>query len=150
EVMGELVPVREDLGLPATFGEGGRWTHGLAHSVGGTLYASRGQSGSCGGMSVGEISQVGVGMMNVVASGFRNPMYLRCHFRDDVCAATELGEDGQPGAKEKLVSLRPGGDYGYPCCFTKDKPGSAAVPGNCAGVRLEDASFVLSDTPFGF
>jgi glucose/arabinose dehydrogenase len=143
---------RQDLGLPSSFGQGGRWTHGLAHSVAGNLYASRGQYGSCGGNPGGEISRVGMGQLSMVANGFRNPMYLRCHFRDDACAATELGEDGQAGAKEKLVGLRTNpADYGYPCCFSKDAPiPTAQMTGACAGVRLEDASFVLSDTPFGF
>jgi glucose/arabinose dehydrogenase len=142
---------RENLGLPNGFGMGGRWTHGLAHSVAGGLYASRGQYGGCGGMPGGEISRVGMGQLSTVASGFRNPMYLRCHYRDDACAATELGEDGQPGAKEKLVALRTSAvDYGYPCCYSKDAPVSTAKPGACVGVGLEAASFVLSDTPFGF
>jgi glucose/arabinose dehydrogenase len=141
---------RQDLGLPALFGQGGRWTHGLAHSVGGTLYASRGQYGACGGSSGGEISRVGMGKMDVVANGFRNPMYMRCHFRDELCAATELGEDGQTGAREKLLALRPQTDYGYPCCYSSNKPTPATSPGACTGVKLEDASFVLSDTPFGF
>jgi glucose/arabinose dehydrogenase len=142
---------RESLGLPGTFGEGGRWTHGLARSVSGALYTSRGQYAYCGGTPAGEISRIDMGHVTTVASGFRNPMYMRCHFRDDVCAATELGEDGQIGAKEKLVGIRTTtADYGYPCCFTKDVPYPAAQPGACADVRREDASFVLSDTPFGF
>jgi glucose/arabinose dehydrogenase len=147
----EDISKRQDLGLPSSFGNGGRWTHGLAHSVSGNLYASRGQYGSCGGNNGGEISRVGMGQLTMVANGFRNPMYLRCHYKDDTCAATELGEDGQAGAKEKLVALRtPSGDYGYPCCYSKDRPIPAAQASACAGVKLEDASFVLSDTPFGF
>jgi glucose/arabinose dehydrogenase len=142
---------RQDLGVPSSFGSGGRWTHGLAHSVSGMLYASRGQYASCGTTPGGEISRVGMGQFSAVATGFRNPMYLRCHFRDDACAATELGEDGQPGAKEKLVGLRTtAADYGYPCCYSKDSAIPAAQPGSCGGIRQEDASFVLSDTPFGF
>jgi glucose/arabinose dehydrogenase len=142
---------REDLGLPSGFGQGGRWTHGLAHSISGALYVSRGQYGSCGGIPGGEISRVGMGQLSAVASGFRNPMYMRCHFRDDACAATDLGEDGQPGAKEKLVGIRStAADYGYPCCYGKDAPVPVAPSGACTAVRLEDASFVLSDTPFGF
>jgi glucose/arabinose dehydrogenase len=147
----ELAGQRQDLGLPASFGQGGRWTHGLAHSVSGALFASRGQYGSCGGMGSGDISRVGMGQLSTVASGFRNPMYMRCHFRDDACAATELGEDGQAGAKEKLVGVRTTvGDYGYPCCYSKDAPIAAPMGNTCGTVRLEDASFVLSDTPFGF
>jgi glucose/arabinose dehydrogenase len=147
----ETTSMRENLGLPSAFGQGGRWTHGLAHSVTGALFASRGQYGTCGGVGGGEISRVGLGQISAVANGFRNPMYMRCHFRDDACAATELGEDGQAGAREKLVAIRTTfGDYGYPCCYGKDAAGPVAQPGACAGVRPEDASFVLSDTPFGF
>jgi glucose/arabinose dehydrogenase len=40
----EDISKRQDLGLPSSFGNGGRWTHGLAHSVGGNLYASRGST----------------------------------------------------------------------------------------------------------
>jgi glucose/arabinose dehydrogenase len=118
--------------------------------VGGSLYASRGQYGSCGGNSGGDISRVSMGKMDVVANGFRNPMFMRCHFRDELCASTELGEDGQPGAREKLLALRPQSDYGYPCCYSTDKPVANASPGACTGIKLEDASFPLSDTPFGF
>jgi len=145
--------VRENLGLPESFGAGGRWTHGLAHSVAGNLYASRAQYGNCGGTPGGDISRVAMGQLATVANGFRNPMYLRCHYKDDACAATELGEDLQTGAREKLLALRTNpADYGYPCCYSKDVPIPVAsnMPGACTGIRLEDASFVLSDTPFGF
>src|SRR5207253_829528 len=132
---------RDDLGMPPTFRTGGRWTHGLARSVGGKLFTARGEYGTCGANPGGEISQIDFGMMNVVAKGFRNPLYLRCHFRDELCAATELGEDQTPGAREKLVALRPGTDYGYPCCFTAQKPVQLARPGACDPVMVEDASF---------
>src|SRR5882724_4223535 len=50
----------EDLKLPAEYGTGGRWTHGLARSVGGKLLTSRGAYASCGGASTGgEVSSVG-------------------------------------------------------------------------------------------
>jgi glucose/arabinose dehydrogenase len=156
----EDVTKRENLGLPSNFGQGYRWTHGLARSVGGTLYASRGDQGACTtAVGGGEISSIGMGRKTLVAGGFRNPMYLRCHYKDELCAATELGEDGQPGAKEKLVALRPDGDFGYPCCQGNERPTlgaqdqikNGALPANrCTTVRKEDASFVLSDTPFGF
>lgn len=141
---------RESLGLPAIFGMGGRWTHGLALSAGGALYASRGQYGICGGNTGGEISRVSMGNMNVVSTGFRNPMYLRCHPKDELCAATELGEDNQPGAREKLLSLRPGSHFGYgSCCHANAVPAGEPLK-DCSGVRTEEASFVLSHTPFGF
>jgi glucose/arabinose dehydrogenase len=141
---------REDMGMPARFGTGGRWTHGLARSVGGTIYASRGEYSACGSHPGGEISGVGGGTVNVVATGFRNPMYMRCHFQQDVCAAAELGEDLAPGAREKLVMLRPQTTYGYPCCHGKDVGAGATAASACGAVDREDAEFALSDTPFGF
>lgn len=140
---------REDLQLPPRFGTGGRWTHGLAHSAGGLLYASRGEYAACGNNPGGEISEVRSGAAAVVATGFRNPMYIRCHPRDEACAATELGEDLTPGAREKLVLIRPQTDYGYPCCYTTDLPAPDAAAGACATTQPEAASFPLSDTPFG-
>jgi glucose/arabinose dehydrogenase len=139
---------RESLGVPASFGRGGRWTHGLARSVGGQLMASRGEYATCGTSAGGEISLVGMGSFQLVAKGFRNPMYMRCHFKDEVCGASELGEDQMPGAREKLIVLRPDTDYGYPCCYTMDRRAPASNR-TCADVAREDAEFTLADTPFG-
>jgi glucose/arabinose dehydrogenase len=140
---------RENMGMPDSFGKGGRWTHGLARSAGGQLYASRGEYNTCGTSPGGEISRVEMGAPAVIAKGFRNPMYLRCHGRDEVCAATELGEDQQPGAREKLVVLRPDTNYGYPCCYTTALDAVKPPSGTCGGTTREDAEFVLSETPFG-
>jgi glucose/arabinose dehydrogenase len=141
----------EDLGLPLTYGTGGRWTHGLARSVGGTLYTSRGGYASCGLSSPpGDIGTIGAdGTLTTVATGFRNPMYLRCHRTDEVCAAMELGEDLETGAVEKMLRLRPNTDYGFPCCTSMGKP-SVNQTMSCNDVTKEDAWFPLSDTPFGF
>ena len=144
-----------DLHLPDSFNMGGRWTHGLALSKGGALYASRGEYGSCGSSLGGDISAVGSdGKLTTVASGFRNPMYMRCHAQDEVCAAMELGEDLLTGAREKMLLLHPSTKYGYPCCTTMDAP-IAGYTGDGGGVLCDDvtketASFPLSDTPFGF
>jgi glucose/arabinose dehydrogenase len=142
---------RESLNLPDVFSKGGRWTHGLARSVGGKLIATRGEYGVCGMQQGGDISFVEEGgALTKIAGGFRNPMYARCHPTDEVCAANELGEDLTPGAREKLIMLRPGTTYGYPCCGTMGAP----APNNggftdCADVTAEDRSFPLQDTPFG-
>jgi glucose/arabinose dehydrogenase len=146
------------LGLPDAFAVGGRWTHGLARSVAGQLIASRGAFAMCGTGQAGEISAVSpTGTLTTLASGFRNPMYLRCHAKDEVCAAMELGEDLLPGAREKMVILRPAApSYGYPCCMTTSAPvadymaDGGGTAGLCDDVAKEDASFPLSDTPFGF
>jgi glucose/arabinose dehydrogenase len=140
---------RENMGMPASFGQGGRWTHGLARSAGGQLLASRGEYNTCGSSPGGEISLVKMGSSTVVTRGFRNPMYLRCHHKDEICAATELGEDQMPGAREKLIMVKPGTNYGYPCCYSTDKPVMNATANACAAVTREDAEFVLSETPFG-
>lgn len=139
---------RESLGAPPSFGTGGRWTHGLARSVGGVLFASRGEYSSCGTPGSGEIDQVAPGPFTQISTGFRNPMYLRCHFRDELCMASELGEDVTPGAREKLLVIRPGTNYGYPCCFTTNAP-SRADAGSCASVVAEEESMPVGDTPFG-
>ncbi len=145
------VGVPEDLGLPATFGTGGRFTHGLALSKSGELLTSRGAYATCGGPPGGDIGAVGPGgTLTTIASGFRNPMYMRCHAIDDVCAAMELGEDLTTGAHEKMIVLHPNTNYGYPCCFTKAAPVALAMGMTCGDVALEDATFPLSDTPFGF
>ena len=143
----------EAMHLPSSFGDGGRWTHGLARSVGGQLIVSRGEYGSCGNSMGGEISRVETGgMLTTLAAAFRNPMYLRCHPTDEVCAATELGEDLATGAMEKFLIVKAGTNYGYPCCHDRNKANSndPAAACGCGDVAIEDASFVLSETPFGF
>jgi glucose/arabinose dehydrogenase len=143
---------RESLGLPTAFSNGGRWTHGLARSAGGQLIATRGEYAQCAMQAQGgDISSVNAdGSLTKIAGGFRNPMYVRCHPTDEICAANELGEDLTPGAREKLIMLHPGTMYGYPCCGTKAEP----APNNmgvtdCADVTAEDQSYPLQDTPFG-
>jgi glucose/arabinose dehydrogenase len=143
-----------DLKLPTAFGAGGRWTHGLAISQGGQLFASRGEYGQCASMqatrpTAGEISAVAAdGSLTKVAWGFRNPMYLRCHFKDEVCAAMELGDDLHTGAREKMLVIKPNTNYGFPCCYTK---GSPELTGQaCDDIATEEASFELAKTPFGF
>jgi glucose/arabinose dehydrogenase len=149
----ETPGTREGLGLPATYGGGGRWTHGLARSVGGQLVTSRGEYAQCTTTALGgDVSTIGdQGALTVIASGFRNPMYVRCHAKDEVCAAMELGEDTRPGAREKMVMLKTGAapNYGFPCCFTTDKKASDNAT-MCGEVTKEDAEFPLAETPFGF
>lgn len=141
---------REDLMMPASFGHG-RWTHGLARSAGGALLTSSGEYSSCGLAPTGSISQVAPGGAAIVAAGFRNPMYLRCHYQAELCAANELGEDQQSGAREKFIAIRPDTNYGFPCCFGAKQATSSSGSGfGCDAVTPEDASFTLGNTPFGF
>jgi glucose/arabinose dehydrogenase len=145
----------ENLGLPSSYATGGRWTHGLARSAGGQLVTSRGEFAQCQAMGTmgGEISNLGLdGKLTQLATGFRNPMYLRCHQKDEVCAAMELGEDLLTNAVEKMLIIKPNTNYGFPCCTTKSTPiaTSLDVMAMCDAATKEDASFPLSDTPFGF
>jgi glucose/arabinose dehydrogenase len=141
----------EDLKLPAIYGTGGRWTHGLARSAGGQLVTTRGAYAQCATSNGGDISSINAdGTLTVIAKGFRNPMYVRCHRTDEVCAAMELGEDLTMGATEKMLMLHPNTDYGFPCCLKQNAPIPDMTNAMCGAVTKEDADFPLSDTPFGF
>jgi glucose/arabinose dehydrogenase len=96
------------------------------------------------------------GVATVVARGFRNPIALRCEANHDVCLAAELSLDysGPTGGREKLVPVRQGDDWGYPCCATQGTPytgvfyADGATP-DCSGVANESAAFIIGETPFG-
>jgi glucose/arabinose dehydrogenase len=87
-----------------------------------------------------------------VARGFRNPIAVRCQHGHNLCFSTELALDGSEGSggREKLVPIRQGDDWGYPCCATTGLP-YACLSGtpNCSSVATETVSFVVGDTPFG-
>jgi glucose/arabinose dehydrogenase len=95
--------------------------------------------------------------MHLVAKGFRNPIALRCETNHDVCLAVELALDYSDtmGGREKLVVVRSGDDWGYPCCATRDLPYSTVTYSDtqgtpdCANVAPESGSFVIGHTPFG-
>jgi glucose/arabinose dehydrogenase len=88
-----------------------------------------------------------------VVKGFRNPIAVRCLRGFNKCFAVELAKDysAQEGGREKLVPIREGDDWGYPCCATKDVPhqGLSTMP-DCSKVVPEDVSFLIGDTPFSF
>jgi glucose/arabinose dehydrogenase len=97
------------------------------------------------------------GSTALVAKGFRNPIALRCEANHNVCLVAELALDysANQGGREKLVAVRPGDDWGFPCCATKNLPYSTAtymdtgaIP-DCSGVTAETDSFVIGHTPFG-
>jgi glucose/arabinose dehydrogenase len=127
----------------------------VARTAGGTVYATQGVYSATVCPDTprdGVIQRVGGGGLETVAAGFRNPMYMRCHPRDEVCLAAELGDDGgaSDGAREKIVLVRPSTNYGFPCCSTTDRATSHnGGRYNCANVTREEASFPLNDTPFG-
>jgi glucose/arabinose dehydrogenase len=88
-----------------------------------------------------------------VAQGFRNPIAVRCERGKNLCFAAELARDysAAQGGREKLVPIRQGDDWGFPCCATKDSPFPDVTPApDCSMVAPEDASFLIGDTPFSF
>jgi glucose/arabinose dehydrogenase len=87
-----------------------------------------------------------------VARGFRNPFAIRCQKGHDLCFATELGLDGSAGTggREKLVPIRAGDDWGFPCCETTNRVyDDVSSSPNCSTVATEPVSLVIGDTPFG-
>ncbi len=136
-----------------------RWTHTLARGTDGALYVSMGQhdTGVCPAPNrrVGSVLRVGGGAPTqgaTVVDGLRNPMYLRCK-PWGACYAAELTNDswGAYGGVEKLIQLRQGDDYGFPCCIDHNRawPGTPAGY-DCGRVALSVQTYPLHDTPFGF
>jgi glucose/arabinose dehydrogenase len=86
-----------------------------------------------------------------VARGFRNPISLRCARGHDMCFAIELTRDYTTpvGGREKLLPIRDGDDWGFPCCATKNKafPDISPAP-DCSMVSQEIDSFFVGNTPF--
>ena len=141
-----------------------RWTHTLEQHRDGSLYVSRGrtEANSCNAeeMTRGAVLAVHIEAKaalpltpEVVADGFRNPMYLRCSPNScGDCYANELTGDSWDGVggREKLVLLEKNADsWGYPCCVARDVPAPQSGAPNCGSVGRELASVPLHDTPFG-
>jgi glucose/arabinose dehydrogenase len=85
----------------------------------------------------------------------RNPINVRCWHGHSTCFALELAKDysAAEGGREKLIPIRDGDDWGFPCCATHNLPyedvqPSTPVP-DCSAVTPDNASFVIGDTPFG-
>lgn len=138
-----------------------RWTHTLAAGADGSLYVSMGIYGSfqCPYPSPerGAILRIRSAPTDtmpplngeIIARGFRNPMYIRCQAWG--CYAAELTDDGwtAPG-REKIVRFEAGQDYGYPCCYDRNLP-SPANGGrvSCASTTASLLGFPVGYTPFG-
>ncbi len=87
-----------------------------------------------------------------VAKGFRNPINIRCSTGHNACFALELAKDysATTGGREKMMPIRSGDDWGFPCCATKDLPYMESPVGtDCSTVTAEDVGFLIGDTPFG-
>lgn len=88
-----------------------------------------------------------------ISRGFRNPIAIRCQRGHNLCFAAELAMDYSAGmgGREKLVPIREGDDWGFPCCQTQDIPASNSEPvPDCSGTAAEEVSFIIGDTPFAF
>jgi glucose/arabinose dehydrogenase len=89
----------------------------------------------------------------IVAKGFRNPIAVRCQRGHNLCFAAELAKDysAEEGGREKLVPIREGDDWGFPCCATKNLPYKGIMPTpDCSKITPDDVSFFIGDTPFSF
>jgi glucose/arabinose dehydrogenase len=89
----------------------------------------------------------------IVSKGFRNPIAVRCQKGHNLCFASELAKDysADEGGREKLVPIREGDDWGFPCCATKDLPHKGITPTpDCSKITPDDVSFLIGDTPFSF
>lgn len=141
-----------------------RWTHTLEQPKSGGIYVSRGRmdTSAC---SPEEMKRGAVFALHVdgkapvpvtpelVADGFRNPMYLRCSPSScGDCYASELTGDnwGGVGGREKVALLaKKGESWGYPCCVARDVSAPGWDAQNCANVGHEHVAIPLHDTPFG-
>ncbi|MEZ4407140.1 MAG: PQQ-dependent sugar dehydrogenase [Polyangiales bacterium] len=138
-----------------------RWTHTLARAADGTIYVSQGQyyAFTCPtAPREGAIYRVDPSSTTpvFVSGGYRNPLFLRCDPSGARCYAAELSDDGWDPAtgtlgREKLVVIRDGEDYGYPCCAGRDAlgPPGRSRGASCASVAQELRTWPLHDTPFG-
>jgi glucose/arabinose dehydrogenase len=139
------------------------WPKVMDIAADGTIYITNGGSQADMCLSTwptrGSIFSIGAGGSPVpVAKGFRNPIAIRCEANHNVCLAIELGLDysSTRGGREKLVPVRAGDNWGYPCCATQGVPyartayqdADGGVP-DCSGVAADVDSFVIGHTPFG-
>jgi len=136
----------------------GHWPKALDVADDGTIYVGNGgdQGETCdptrpfhGGILALDGSPGGA----LVARGFRNPIALRCARGHDQCLAVELGKDFSMApdfGREKIVPIRQGDDWGFPCCATLNTPYEGIIPvPDCSGIASESDAFYIGDTPFG-
>jgi glucose/arabinose dehydrogenase len=132
-----------------------RWTHTLSAGADGTVYVSMGVYGSSmcpmANAHRGAVLAVGPGHSmggDIVARGFRNPMYIRCQTWG--CYAAELTDDGWvEGGREKIIRFENGQNYGYPCCYDRNRPSPVNGGASCSDVVASMVGFPVGYTPFG-
>jgi glucose/arabinose dehydrogenase len=139
------------------------WPKVMDIATDGTIYITNG--GSQGDLCLASPPRRGAifslqadGGVTLVSKGYRNPIAIKCETDHAVCLAAELALDysNSKAGREKVVPVRAGDDWGFPCCATKDTPygatfyedGDGGVP-DCSGVAPESDSFIIGRTPFG-
>lgn len=133
------------------------WPHTLDRADDGTIYVSRGgdEQSSCvlpRPVRGSIVALDGTTQGRLVTHGLRNPMYLRCQPGTNRCYANELTGDfwDDIGGTEKLIPIRDGDDWGYPCCVSHAQPiPSATSATDCSFVPDPTVVVPLHDTPFG-
>ena len=130
------------------------WQKTLDRADDGTIYVGNGsdQGESC---DTGRPFRGGILTLEgeEVSKGFRNPIAVRCQRGHNLCFAAELAMDysAQQGGREKIVPIRKGDDWGFPCCHTRNVPAPEVVPApDCSKTTPENVAFVIGDTPFSF
>jgi glucose/arabinose dehydrogenase len=131
------------------------WPKTLDQADDGTIYVTNGDDDTLGcegpvPFRGGVLKLDGSNTAQPVAKGFRNPTALRCLRGKNLCFAVELSRDysGPRGGREKIVPIREGDDWGFPCCATQNLPFADFPRAECGGVTPEDVSFLIGDTPF--
>jgi glucose/arabinose dehydrogenase len=146
--------------LSNRFRSGVHWPKPLDVADDGTIYVGNGsdQGEICVEPHIfnGGIYAIGDGKPmdgDPIIKGFRNPIYVRCQRGHNNCFTVELTRDYSAGigGREKIVPIRKGDDWGYPCCATKDQPfPDSPANAKCGMVPDESVAFFVADTPFGF
>jgi glucose/arabinose dehydrogenase len=139
--------------------DGTHWPKTLDMADDGTIYVGNGgdQSEVCKPSQFprpfhGGILQIdGTPGGTQITHGLRNPIAVRCQKGHGLCFATELALDGSGsnGGREKIIPIRKGDDWGFPCCATTNQPYSGISGANCASVASEQVALLIGDTPFG-
>ena len=89
---------------------------------------------------------------SLVANGMRNAIAVRCARGHNQCFTVELALDysGPTLGREKLIPIRQGDNWGFPCCATTNQPYSDVSPQpDCSAIATDEVSFLIGDTPFG-
>jgi hypothetical protein len=132
------------------------WPKTLDEGDDGTIYVTNGgdEGETCdpsrpfhGGVLIADGSTGG----KPIVKGCRNPIGMKCDRGHGHCFAVELAKDYtmNKGGREKLLPIRDGDDWGFPCCASKDLPYPGVMPTpDCSATVADTVSFYIGDTPF--